>query len=246
MTDIAAQLQAIQEAAGRFAALVGGLDAALPEDVSGWDETRTVCVRVSRNGMPIAVVVRDGWATALDPSTLGHAVVRAAGAAAGARAQALGEMLRDDAAGRSGTHHVGAGPVRPDDGASAAPDLHREPRMPLGDLAEEAISALSLANTAAEPAEPPTGTGTGANGAVTITLGGGALSSCTVDERWADGRSTLQVSMALQQALDGARQSLADAERQAPAEGSLDDLLAEAMAHLFSITGTPERGTHHE
>lgn len=244
MADIAAQLQALQEAAGRFAALVGGLDAALPEDVSGWDETRTVCVRVSRSGMPIAVLVRDGWATALEPGTLGQAVVRAAGAAAGARAQALSEMLRADAVGLPGDH-IGPGPVHPG-GVSATPDQHREPQMSLGDLAEDAISALSLANTAAEPAAQPIGTGTGANGAVTITASGGVLSSCTVDERWAEGRSTLQVSMALQQALDGARQSLAEAERQAPAEGSLDDLLAEAMAHLFSITGTPERGTHHE
>jgi hypothetical protein len=242
MTDIAAQMQSIQDAVGRFAALVGGLEAALPEDLSGWDDSRTVCVRIDRTGVPVGVVVRDEWSAALDPSKLGPAVVRAAGAAAAARAQALGEMLRDGAPGGAspgGYREDSAGLAGPAGaaGSPAPPPVPHEPRMPLGDLAEAAISALSRASAAPEPVAPPAGTGAGANGAVAIALSAGTLSSCVIDERWADGRSALQVTTALQHALDEARQSLSEAQQQGPAEGSLDDLLGEAMAHLLAITG---------
>lgn len=231
MTDFAAQLRAIQEEAGRLAALLRGIDAGLPEEIEGTDESRTVSVQIDRAGVPVGVVVRDGWAASSGPGPegLGDAVVRAAGAAAGARAQALDDLMRERNA-------AGAPPAVPP--APAVPV--REPRMPMGELAEEAINALARVGAEPVAVTPPAGTGEAAGGAVSVTLAAGTLSACTVDERWAEGRSALHVTLALQQALEAARRSLEEARPAEPTSGSLDDLLGEAMAHLFAITGNAQ------
>lgn len=247
MTDFAAYLRAMQGSTARFAGLVSNLDAVSQGDVSTWDDSRTVCVHVAQDGMPNRIVVRDGWAAAVQPSGLGAAVVRTAGAAAATRAQAIGEMLRDHPPQDPDVHE--AYPASGGTATFGAPLVEpREPRMSVSELAEEAISALSRVCAETEPPQPPVGTGTAANGAVRITLTAGSLSSCVIDERWADGRSTLQVTLALQQALDGARTSLVNAQDEPPAatDDSLDDLLAEAMAHLSAITGTGQEEATHE
>ncbi|WP_146241194.1 hypothetical protein [Actinokineospora spheciospongiae] len=108
------------------------------------------------------------------------------------------------------------------------------PPRPLGDLAEDLISAFDEVGRAPAP-KPATGTGSAAGGKVTLTLSPSALVSCTADPAWVSRQTATMLTNALLEALAAARASLREA---APApESPLNDLLSE----VFAILGDPGR-----
>ncbi|WP_199423893.1 hypothetical protein [Actinotalea solisilvae] len=218
-----------------FAGALRASEAALPDQTAADDPTGAVRASLGRSGDVVGLDVAADWSSRVDPAELGAAVVAAASATAEARVRALGDAF------------VAPTDLEPAGGGPQAVDLPELPDgvvvPPLEDLAERAIGALRTADAPTLDADG-LAVGVGADGRVRVGLASGGLATCEVDPAWAADRTGQQLTMALDEALRGARAVLRDrAEATSRRSAELDTLLAGALAHLrLPAGGAPDQG----
>ncbi|MEU4814886.1 YbaB/EbfC family nucleoid-associated protein [Micromonospora aurantiaca] len=232
--DMLARLAAIQRQAAELRSAVSAIQSQpQPQEGRGTDPGGWVSVTVEARGLPSRIEVRTGWQRQVAPEELGALVMAAS-------AEALSDLTR------AWSESVDVDPLRsdvrsayPDGQEPAASTLQRaavygHSRDPLA-LTEEILAALKAAQTSPDDAEP-SGRGSGGNSAVTITLGSGGLSSCTIDARWAAQHGASGLNRALVEALSDARQALNEqAERRRADAQNLTDLMNDALATLVRL-----------
>jgi hypothetical protein len=113
---------------------------------------------------------------------------------------------------------------------------------PIDQVAEDIINAFDqvgsfatfdqVSSFAAPSPQAARGAGSSRSGKLVLTLSQGGLVSCTADSEWVSAQTATTLMNALGEALSAARTDLEDSiPRPAPA-GSLDRLVAEALALL--------------
>lgn len=232
--DMLARLAAIQRQAAELQSAVSAVQSQpQPQAGRGTDPGGWVSVTVDARGLPSRIEVRTGWQRRVAPEELGALVMVAS-------AEALSDLAR------AWSESVDVDPLRSDVRASypdgqelpastlQRAEVYGHARDPLA-LTEEVLVALKAAQTSPEDAAP-TGRGSAGNGAVTVALGPGGLSSCAIDARWAAQHGASGLNRALVEALSDARQALDErAERRRADAQNLTDLMNDALATLVRL-----------
>jgi len=224
------QLQALQEQAERLSSLARGLSGAAPQQAEGVDATGQVTVVLDRSGRPVRIKVRDGWEQRLAAGRLGAA---ATDACAGAVAQAMRAWTQTLEQSRwqqqrntfdHGRRHGTVGSVQ------SSPVPAGQPR----DVSELAEIVMARLQTISQPSlpEPAPAQGSDAGGQVIVRLEPGGTLGCSIDERWATGRSGDAITEALQTALNRARTQLAGPRTPA---ADVDRLIGDVLTTLDNL-----------
>lgn len=211
----------------------------LPERTTGSDPTGVATAELDRAGVVQRLQVDAAWERHVPAEELGAAVV---GAVQGASLAQFEVMRSEVQVGPwSDTPRLSrtAPPPAPVRAVPEVPD--GTPLRPLGDLADAVVSLMRRFDPAA--LVPATGVGEAASGSVRVTLGVHGFGGCEIDPAWAARRSGLSISTTLGEALEKARVALAAAvENGAVSQdrAELDDIFAQAMAHLTTFTVPPD------
>jgi hypothetical protein len=236
-----AQFAQIQHYAAGLRGLLADAQARAPRRAEGSDRKEAVRVVLGPTGLPEEITVAANWNSKIEAGALGGAVMEAFQAAVGERmtewTRTLGRIGWQDKVERLKKGPVSA-PPQPAAAPGQIPPAFRKPMpqaqpRPLGDLAEEMISAFGKIDSFAPPA-PTTAaaTGTAAAGKVSISLSGNGLVSCTVDAYWANRESGRDVTDALGVALSAAKSALARTPAKPNPAAGMEGLFGEAMALL--------------
>jgi hypothetical protein len=239
--DIFQELAQFQRQAEGLRRLIDDAQTRAPESSVGEDESGTVRVTLSHDGLPETIRVDGEWRRRMVPVALAGAVQEGAQAAANARLAAWSRTLeagnwqaeaesimRQDASPPAWTTPVSRVPAM----FRAVPP--RAPSRSLGELAEEMMASLGRADeiAASSPAVVEV-VGEGAGGKVGLTLSrNGGLVRCAIDTRWAGEASAGDLNRALEQALGAARAKLGALGDDAGPAARLDSLFDEAMSFL--------------
>jgi DNA-binding protein YbaB len=180
-----------------------------PGSVTGTDGSGQIEVRLAPDGFPDQILVAESWARRLEPDGLGTAVVEAA--------QNAGRAVLQQR------------PVDRDPAPVADPFGGGQVRA-VEELAEAVIRALqdaatSSAKVIAELERPSAADGTDDSGHVRVTITGGSVTGCQIDNAWATRQNGHSLGAALTQA---ALRAAASSTRPDTASG--DALLADVLA----------------
>lgn len=222
MDDLMRQLGELRRHADRLRDLLSDPRDAVPAHAEGTDRTGSVHVEIGPDALPTRFRVAPDWQRRITPDTFGQAVIEACQVAAGARLAAWTARLKDPRSGHQS--------------ASDRSTPYVSPR-PLEDITEDLLRAFDdLGQTERYPSQPAPGVrGVAGNGRLTLTLSRAGLTSCGSEPRWTADQTGARLTMALAEALDGARAQLAVSpatSRLADRSGGLDALFAVAMALL--------------
>lgn len=195
----------------------------------GTDDSGTVTILIDDDGTARDVRVAADWRARLPTSELGPAVVaadtEAATRRAGATATALAYVSIEDMDAGPPPHGWLAPVPAPSEGGR---------RRSLEELSAAVWSALDDMDRVTQA--PPTVCGTGAEGAVKVTMAGGRITACEVNEAWLAHQDDVTLTHALREAVSAAacagiaaRTPLADFQRR------LHEVVADARATLVQL-----------
>ena len=209
------------------------------EVCSGTDESGTITVLIDDEGTARDVRVAAGWRYRLSPGQVGPAVVAADTSAALRRASATAEALDlqstvDNSGSTQDDPAVGLGTSS--DGLDTPTRLARlgaeatRPRS-LTEISAAVLAAVDDLDRVIEP--PPPVHGTGAEGAVRVTLAAGRITECAVNQSWLIHQDEVTLAHALREAVSrAAAAGLATRTRLIEYQRRLDALVADARASL--------------
>lgn len=238
------ELTQLQQYAAGLRDLVAEAEAAAPRRAEGADHTGAVRAVLGADGLPESFRVDTHWNSTLRPDAFGGAVLEACQAAMGERMAAWirrldednwrdrADRLREGDTGTPSRH----GTIPP---AFRSPKPEVTPRR-LDEITENMLEAFDhVGELSARSAQSrgATGTGTAGKGKLVITLSETGLVSCTAEPRWASTQTGARLMNALGEALAAARADLVSSRDTTEPTGSVDRLLAEALAALSN----PER-----
>lgn len=230
--ELITRLQRLHGVATAMRGLIHEAQAAAPARSRAKDASGAVTVVLDSAGLPVKILVAQGWQQQLSPASLGAALSQACSRAARIRVQAWARALESGAWGRKVARMMRseAGPVPPADGE--VPILFQRDQAtarPLGDLAEEMIN--TCAGVRANATVPAEFSGSDRGRHVTIVLSAAGLTTCRVDARWAEGRTGSELSTAASLALTAARAALqtGSARRVAESARPPEAILSEAL-----------------
>jgi len=228
--DMMRQLQQFQRRAEQLGQLAKDLSAATPQRSDGTDATGWVRVALGPDGFPVDIRIRDRWQERLEPERLGAAVVEANADAVQGATRAWADQLDD-----SGWWSHRADMDATADSGSDVTELPYGERRESTDLTEEVLASLqAVQRQQPDPAVPDSVMDVGRH--ITIQVGPGGLTGCTIDPRWAMHSDANSINAALSSALQRAA-----AKRSAtPRPGAeIDAMLGDALATLRSLTTQP-------
>jgi hypothetical protein len=228
LEDIVRDIERMQQQASELEALIAGAQAHAPTRAEGTDATGAVRITLGPDGLPESVRVDRDWKGVLRPAAVGEAVVQSHAAAAQQRMAAWSAALEEGGWSPSVGEALSSAPE-----PLPAPPTFPTPRRDLDDVADAVKQAFAtVEELARRPALTAARTGSNRDATVTITLSMAGLLSCTVDARWAARQTGTALSRALQQALDAARGSLAQAAAAPDPTQRLDQLFGEVLSHI--------------
>ncbi|WP_146164168.1 hypothetical protein [Pseudosporangium ferrugineum] len=222
----------LQQQAAQLSQLAQGLAAATPQRTEGSDATGWVRVSLGPDGAPTDIRVRDGWRQRIAPEALAAAVLDANRDAVRRAMESWIDALDqqrwwrrradvDEFAGEAGQSDLPAPPH----------GLTRD----VNDVAEEAITELQGAQRSASAPADQEHEGADDGRHVVVRVGQGGLLACDIVPRWAEREEGSAVSAALSVALKRARPE----PPPPPSSSRADDLVADALATLLSMTANP-------
>lgn len=229
--DLSRDLARLQHYAAGLEKLIDSAQDAAPRAATATDGTGMISVTLGSDGLPKSFRAEPDWNRHVKPEQLGQAVLDAFAAAMGERLAMWARTLQDRGW-QQEVDELGAGSSGPNAGeilpAFRKPDV---PPRSIDVVAEDMMRALDQAPEIGA-AQHPTGTGTGSNrsGALTLTLSGNGLVSCTAETHWASRQSGTSLTNALGEALTEARADFARNNRGAPTGPNLNNLFNEAIA----------------
>ena len=223
--------------AERMATLAERLDRGARLVDEGTDESGRVSVAVDRAGLAETIRIRADWRSVIAARGLPHTIAAAYGQALSRRLTAALEPSRDrfasEATDRTTTGAAVVGSARVTVTTVPADQLARSFDR-LSAHAWEHMESLQRQAAVARSA-PPTGTGIGAAGRVTVVIGIDLRLDCRIDDRWADPQTGAGLMNTLNPALHAARDDLAqvsEADRFPTAGAESSALLDEFLALL--------------
>lgn len=224
-----------QQRAYDLGATVHRVRAELPQETTVWDAERLAAVSLDRNGTPTRVLVGAGWDTRCTPEALARAVVDAGRAAA----LALDEQARAALADQAAARRARWAEARPSATPPPQPVAHASDPRPLDELAEIAITSLAaVSHQTASDAGATLGLGRALDGEVEVRVGRGGIVDVGLGGHRVAKASAGALSALLTDAVQDAVQDLARrVDQEAPAVP--DELLAEVLTHLRSMTADP-------
>lgn len=241
------EMSELQQHASQLQAIFSQMRNSLPEEAVGRDERGTIQVRVGTTGLPRRIAATAGWQLRCRPDALGTAVSEAYSDATARLMKAWSERLPPHAwQEQAATRSPGADPAS---GAAASKidvqELERPSRpataRPLDELVEDVLSRCDdVDRLDASGPEEARATGTDRARRVSVSLSPGGFTSCEVDARWADGKTTSRLNRAFGEALAEALSALARVDGTAEGEdlkGQLDALFGEALHRLENPPG---------
>ena len=181
LTDITQELRQSQ-------ALLHRLEVHARAVREGSDESGTITIVVDDQGTARDVQVTTDWRRRLAPPAVGAAVVAADAEAANRRATATLEALASADVAHLSTEE------------SAPPEPGR--RLSVPELAAAVFAAFEDLDRITEP--PPLVYGTGAQGAVRLSMAQGRITECAVDERWLAHQDDVTLAHGLREAVSAA------------------------------------------
>lgn len=239
--DLMRELTQIQQYATGLQGLLATAQAEAPRSSEGTDRTGTVRVFLDSDGLPSSFRVEFGWNRKIAAEHFGGAVLEAFQAAMGERLAVWTRTLEEQG------WQAQADQLRLDlEEASTPGDIppaFRQPTevvnpRPIDQVAEDMIKAFDQVGSFAAPSpQATTGTGSSRSGKLVLTLSKGGLVSCTADSEWVSAQTAATLMNALGEALSAARTDLENSTPRPAPSGSLDRLVAEALALL----GDPHR-----
>jgi hypothetical protein len=198
----------------------------------GIDESGTITIIVDDEGTARDVRVAPDWRRRLSPAGVGAAVLAADARVASQRATATLEALgtQVDPASGPGADPVVAGWLEP---VPAAPAQRRS----VAELAEAVFAAVDDLDRFTQP--PPPVHGSGAQGAVRVSMAQGRITACAVHEGWLARQDDVTLAHGLREAVGAAATAMLAAR--APFveyQQRLRGILAQAHA---TLADTPAR-----
>ena len=228
------QLQQLRQRIAEVGRLAREMAEGAPHHVEGSDATGWVRIVVGRGGLPHQIRVREGWQQRLEPEQLASAVIEANSDAMQRAMRAFVSAMDDGGwwGRRAAVDEMTDG--YPAHGSQASPELPVGNARDVNDLAEEVMLKLHRVQTS--PAASPASVEGHDEGHVSIQLGPGGLTACTIAPDWAKHRAGAAISAALSTAV---RRAVATYPPLQPAGAEPDTFLGDALATLSSLAATP-------
>jgi len=228
--DMVLRLQQLQEQAAQLGQLARDLAEVTPQRSQGSDATGYARVALGPDGLPIQISIRDGWQRRLEPERLGAAVLEANNDAIQHTMQAWTAQLDDSGWSSRADVDAATGKVPAPATAEMSTPPHGQGRD-VNELAEHVLSALQAAQRPpADAPAPNEGADDGRH--VTVQVGPGGLTACTVDPGWAARRDGGTISAALASAL---KRATATRPAVSSPGTEIDGLLGDALATLAAL-----------
>lgn len=228
------QLQRLQQRIAEVGRLARDMADGAPHHVEGSDATGWVRIVVGRGGLPTEIRVREGWQQRLYPDRLASAVTEAYSDAMQGAMRAWVSAVNGSGWWRCRATIDEVIDAHTAHGGQALPELPFGHARDVNDLAEEVMRQLQGAQPS-QAASPASVEGHD-EGHVSIQLGPGGLTACTIAPDWAEHRDGAAISAALATAL---RRAVAAYPPSQPAGFEPDTLIGDALATLTCLAATP-------